>query len=151
MKEKQPDSRDTKERSKTTHEADRREVSTLIAALTLFGMGLGVNAEEASAGLKQNLGDIVEPGASQQGVVAQPSVDMGKKVNVKQEGILQPSVDLGKKVRVRHEKVEQPSVDLGKKVHVRHEKVVQPSVDLGKKVDVKREAEELILPGEIHD
>ena len=79
---------------------ERREVSKLIAALALFGTGLGVNLEEAFAGLTQPVVPQTEKPGADFAKHTTPEAVAGK--------VEQPSAD--------HTKLPQPSVDLHKSV-----------------------------------
>lgn len=87
---------------------ERRTSTTLVAALTLLGMGLGVNLEEARAGMEKVLNTQNKTN------ISKPSVDYGK------IGTSKPSVAQDKtgaaKPSVGYWKLENPnpSVDMHK-------------------------------------
>ncbi len=98
MRQRQKSGVDKVEGTPDPQSMERREVNKLIAALALFGTGLGVNLEEAFAGLTQPVVPQTEqPGAdfakykspeAVAGKVEQPSTDFAKTP--------QPAVDLHK-------------------------------------------------------
>ena len=112
-------------KSVTTNPPDieRRKVTKLIGALTLLGMGLGVNFEEAFAGLKK-----VEKPSVNSWKLENPSVDMGKleKQSAARDKAGRPSAG--------HTKIENPSVNSLKLEHLQPER---PGVNRAKPIPAK--------------